>query len=122
MASLAGHWTLRGCGYWAVEERQTGHFVGGVGLWSPEGWPELELGYWIVPAIQGKGYASEAAARARDYAFGALGAETLVSYIHPDNQPSIGLAERLGARHDGMVELGTHGPHCVYRYPNPVAP
>ena len=50
MAALVGHWTLRGYGYWAVEEKRTGVFVGGVGLWFPDGWPELELGYWLMPA------------------------------------------------------------------------
>jgi RimJ/RimL family protein N-acetyltransferase len=49
MAPILGHWTLKGFGYWAVEERASGAFVGCVGLWEPSGWPEVELGYWITP-------------------------------------------------------------------------
>ena len=119
MATLIGHWVLRGFGYWAVEEKETGRFVGAVGLWRPEGWPELELGYWLVRDMHGKGYASEAGAEARDYAFEALDADSLVSYIHPDNEPSKRVAERLGARFDRVIELLSYGPHCVYRYPRP---
>jgi RimJ/RimL family protein N-acetyltransferase len=119
MASLIGHWVLRGYGYWAVEEMKTGEFVGCVGLWFPEGWPELELGYWLMRDMQGKGYATEAAVKAREYAFEVLQADTLVSYIHPDNEPSKRVAERLGARYENTIELLEHGPHCVFRHPKP---
>lgn len=122
MASLIGHWVLRGFGYWAVEERLTGRFVGGVGLWHSIEWPELELGYWLVPEVQGRGYATEAARRAHDYAFAVVGADTLVSYIHPDNEPSKRVAERLGGRYESTIELLDFGPHCVYRYPKPPVP
>ena len=116
MASLIGHWALRGYGYWAVEEKGSGLFVGSVGLWRSPGWPELELGYWLVREGQGKGYATEAGAAARDAAFEALGADTLVSYIDPENEPSKRVAERLGARYETTIELLSFGPHCVYRY------
>lgn len=116
MASMAGHWVLRGFGVWAVVEKSTGEFVGSVGLWYPEGWPELELGYWLVPEARGTGYATEAGARARDYAFNELGAETLVSFISPHNEPSARVAERLGARYQRTIDLLNHGPHRVYRY------
>ena len=117
MASLIGHWTLRGYGHWAVEEKETGRFVGGVGLWFPEGWPELELGYWLTRDMQGKGYATEAAIKSRTCAYEVVGAKTLVSYIHPDNEPSKRVAERLGAQFEKIIELLDHGLHCVYRYP-----
>lgn len=119
MATVVGHWTLRGYGIWAVEEKHTGQFVGGVGLWFPEGWPELEVGYWLVHAMQGKGYATEAALKARQYAYDVLGADTLVSYIHPDNEPSKRVAERLGARYESEIVLLDYGRHCVYRHTKP---
>lgn len=119
MASLIGHWELRGYGYWAVEEKVSGNFVGAVGLWFPEGWPELELGYWLTRETQGKGYATEAGATARDRAWEVLGAESLVSYIHPDNQPSKRVAERLGARSERVIELLDYGSLEVFRYPKP---
>ncbi len=119
MASQIGHWVLLGFGYWAVEEKGNGIFAGCVGLWRSPGWPELELGYWLVPAAWGKGYATEAGAAARDFAWEVVKAETLVSYIAPENEPSKRVAERLGGRFEEVIDLLSHGPHCVYRYPRP---
>lgn len=119
MASLAGHWALLGFGYWAVEEKDTGTFVGCVGLWESDGWPELELGYWLVPETHGKGYATEAAKAAMRYAREELKAESLVSYIDPGNVPSQKVSERLGGTFENTIELLTFGPHRVYRYDMP---
>lgn len=116
MALQIGHWKLKGFGYWAVDRRDTNEFVGCAGLWQSPGWPELELGYWLLKEHQGKGYALEACLRCIDYAREVLKASSLVSYIDPDNEPSIRLAKRLGAGYEGTVELATHGPHGVYRH------
>ena len=94
--------------------------MGCIGLWEPEGWPELEVGYWLVEKAHGKGYATEAALQARDYAYRELGAQTLVSYIHPDNESSKRVAERMGAKLDETIELLDLGLHCVFRHPSPV--
>ncbi len=117
MAAELGHWMLHGFGLWALEEKATKDLVGCAGLWFPEGWPELELGYWLTPSGRGKGYATEAALRSREYAYGVLRAKTLVSYIHPENEPSTRVAERLGASHEKTIELLNFGPHWVYRHP-----
>ena len=116
MAAEAGHWMLRGFGTWAVVEKHTGRFVGSVGLWKPEGWPELELGYWLVPEARGTGYASEAGAASLEFAFRELRAATVVSYIDPANEPSKRVALRLGGRQEETIDLLNLGPHCVYRY------
>jgi len=42
-AVYPGHWSLRGYGPWALEEKATGAYVGLSGLWYPENWPEPEL-------------------------------------------------------------------------------
>lgn len=115
-ASILGHWQLRGFGFWAVEEKTSGDFAGCVGLWMPEGWPELEVGYWITTQKQGKGYATEAGLRAKKAAYEDLGHQTLVSYIHPDNQASKNVAIRMGAFHEKTIELSKFGPHCVFRH------
>ena len=116
MAMMIGHWQLKGFGYWAVDEKESGDFVGCVGLWKSPGWPELELGYWIAKEKQRKGYAREAAAECVKYARDVLGAESLVSYIDPGNEPSIKLAGVLGATFEETIELVEQGPHCVYRH------
>ena len=120
LAQYVGHWVLRGYGYWAVKERETGRLAGCVGLWRSEGWPELELGYWLVPEMQGRGYAVEAGRAARDHAWSVVRPESLVSYIHPENPASMRVAERLGAKREELIELLDYGPHWVYRYPVPL--
>jgi len=116
LATHIGHWQLMGFGYWAVDDKKTGEFVGCVGLWKSEGWPELELGYWIMPQQQGKGFALEAALRCKDYARDQLNAASLVSYIDATNTPSIALAKKMGAYYEQTIELLEHGPHQVYRH------
>jgi len=119
VALLLGHWALRGHGFGAVEEKASEAFAGCVGLWRPEGWPELEVGWWLLREHEGRGYATEAARAARDHAYDALKARTLVSYIHPDNEPSKRVAARLGAALEGVIEFrGT--PVEVHRHPPPL--
>jgi RimJ/RimL family protein N-acetyltransferase len=98
MALHAGHWSLRGYGTWAVERRRDGVLVGRVGLWNPDGWPGLEVGWMLAREAWGQGYATEAGAAAMRWAWTALGAEELISTIDPENVASIRVAERLGLR------------------------
>ncbi|MCA0432051.1 MAG: GNAT family N-acetyltransferase [Proteobacteria bacterium] len=113
VAKFIGHWTLRGFGQWAVEEKSSGRFAGYAGLWFPGDFADVEVGYGLHPAFRGKGYALEAARAARDHGYRTLGLPRLVSYIAPDNQPSLRIAERLEATPDGSFLL--HGkPHTIY--------
>lgn len=97
MAMFAGHWALRGFGVWAVEERASGRFVGRIGCFEPEGWPAFEVAYTLSPDVWGRGYASEGARAALDYAHTVLGRRGVTSVIRPENARSIRVAERLGA-------------------------
>jgi RimJ/RimL family protein N-acetyltransferase len=105
LAFVLGHWQLRGYGLWAVEERSTGRLVGRIGFLYPEGWPDFELGWTLAREFWGRGYATEGARRALDFAFEELGREHVISLIRPDNTPSIRVAERLGESLEGSVEL-----------------
>lgn len=116
MATYIGHYALHGYSYLAIDEKATGNFIGSLGLWNSEPWPELELGYWLLPAAQGKAYGQEAGLAVKNYAINVLKVPSLVSYIHSANQPSIKLATRLGATYDSSIQLLDFGPHEVYRY------
>jgi len=118
MAMFVGHWTLRGYGPWALEEKATGRWVGYTGLWNPEGWPEPELMWGLAVGSQGRGYATEGARRIRDYAYRELGWTTLTSNINPANERSQGVARRLGAVRERDIMIGEH-PVGVYRHPGP---
>src|SRR5437868_13584841 len=60
-----GHWSLMGFGYWAIEDKATGNFIGEVGFadYKREMEPSIqgmpELGWVFVARIHGKGYATE---------------------------------------------------------------
>jgi RimJ/RimL family protein N-acetyltransferase len=114
LALFAGHWSLRGFGMWALVERETGEFVGRAGLHFPEGWPAREVGWTLRRKSWGKGYATEAARAAARHAFDVLGWPSLISLVHPENQRSARVAERLGMRLDRLADFrGTL--HCFYR-------
>jgi RimJ/RimL family protein N-acetyltransferase len=95
---VLGHWHIRGFGLWAAEEKATGRLVGRIGLYQPEGWPGLEVGWLVDRARWGEGLASEGGAASLAHAFEALGAERVISVIEPPNAASIRVAEKLGER------------------------
>lgn len=111
LCATIGHWALRGFGMFAAIERSTGNFVGRVGPWHPEGWPDFEIGWTLRSEYWGKGYATEGARRCVDYAFTELQRPHLCSLILPDNVRSIRVAERLGERLERTVTL----PHMPNR-------
>lgn len=117
VASETGSWQLAGWGGWMVETRD-GETIGQVAVTHPPHFAELELGWLMFDGFEGQGYAFEAATAARDFAFGAMGAETLVSYIHRDNARSIALAKRLGAVLDPAAACHD-ADDVVYRHPAP---
>lgn len=101
VAIFVGHRTMRGYTMFAVEEKETGDFVGRVGPWMPKGWPDLEIGWGIDPSRWGRGYAVEAARAAAAWAHAELGADRVIHLIDPANARSIRVAEKLGARPAG---------------------
>jgi len=114
MAMVIGHFALRGYGFWAVEEKATGEFVGRVGVWYPEGWPAVEIGWSIMPQHHRRGFAAEAGLASAHWAFDNLGLESLISVIHPENVGSKAVAEKIGERYDRMEEVMGF-ECCIYK-------
>ena len=81
LAFMIGHWELRKFGMWAVEEKESGQFIGRIGLFNPEGWPGIEVGWTLVKNAWGKGYATEAASCAVEWACKNLGRKR-PSFLH----------------------------------------
>lgn len=117
MAMMIGHWELRGYGMWWLEERESGRAVGRVGLWNPEGWPALELGWVVYDGFEGRGFAYEAAVACRDFARKALEYNTLISLVAEDNPRSIALAKRLGATRGGTWTSPAGRDALIYNHP-----
>ena len=108
MATFMGHWYLRGYGIWAVEEKSTANLVGRIGFMNPTGWPGFELGWTLARDSWGKGYATEAARRALEYAFTEMDRDHVISLIAPANVASVKVAERLGEKVEGETQLMGH--------------
>lgn len=80
---------------WALEEKAAGAFLGMAGFAEPESWPGFELAGVLGRRFWGRGYATEAARAALDYAFTVLKKNLVISLVHPENRASIRLVERL---------------------------
>lgn len=95
-----------GHGMWAAFDRESNRFVGMIGLVVQDvlGEEEIEIGYLLLRSCWGRGYATEAARRCRDFGFWELDRERLVSLIDPRNVPSRHVAARVGMRLEREVE------------------
>lgn len=96
IAMMIGHWHLRGYGQWTVIEKNTGEVIGRVGLWNPEGWPGIELGWIIRRSRWNNGFATEAAMASLSWAWANVETDRIISIIEPDNAPAIRVAEKIG--------------------------
>lgn len=97
MASIIGHWQIRGYGFFSVEDKASGDWVGHVGPWYPEGWPGREIGWTIAREHWGTGFATEAAHACLEYVFDTLGWERVIHVILPGNEASIAVARKIGS-------------------------
>lgn len=97
-----GHWSVMGYGFWAVEERATGAYVGELGLaeFRREIDPPIEgmaeAGWAFGTAGTGKGYATEALTAALAWADGHLAIPTFCCIVDPANVASLRVAEKCG--------------------------
>lgn len=112
-------WPLDGFGAWMIISRDTGAFMGDVGITHPIRFPEPELGWTLTEDAEGKGYATEAAQAALDWYWANTDAHSVVSYITPGNTRSEALATKLGATPDPDAPLPdgeTRDETTVYRH------
>jgi RimJ/RimL family protein N-acetyltransferase len=105
LAGSAGSWTLLGFGMFSVIEKASGRWIGRIGPIRPEGWPGPEVGWGLAPDFWGRGYATEAAATAMDWAVEHLGWTDIIHCIDPANTPSQRVARRLGSTIRGPGRL-----------------
>jgi RimJ/RimL family protein N-acetyltransferase len=104
-ATIVGHWSLRGFGFFSILHKQTGAWIGRTGPWMPEGWPGLEVGWSCHPAHRGQGYITEAAVAAMAWTFETRRCDRIISLIRPDNGLSQAVARRLGEAVCGRTVL-----------------
>lgn len=108
-----------GFGLWAVISKETGEFVGQCGLTmqDAEGEQVPEIGYLFKRKHWHKGYATEAAAGCKAYAFGVLGLDRIYSIIRDNNTASQNVALRNGMTPQKTVVKHYYNmdmPHIIY--------
>ncbi|KAF0813083.1 hypothetical protein IGB42_02483 [Andreprevotia sp. IGB-42] len=123
---MAGLITLRGWGFWAVERKDSGAFIGIVGLNVPRPelpcYPCVEMGWRLARAHWRQGYALEAAQAALQVGFATLQLPEIVAFTALPNLPSQGVMEKLGMQrdaanfeHPAVPEGSPLRTHCLYR-------
>lgn len=111
-----GHWEVMGFGYWAIEEKGSGDFVGEAGLAdfkrdvSPAFDGKPELGFALAPRFHGRGYATEAVRAVLAWADEHLEHPQSVCLIDPENAASLRVVEKCGYR---VFERGRYNDRPV---------
>jgi GNAT superfamily N-acetyltransferase len=83
----------------------SGECIGVCGLVKRDALPDPDLGYALLPAFWGHGYAAEAAAEVLGHAREGLGFGRILAITDPANAASIGLLRRLGFVFERMVRM-----------------
>lgn len=104
-----------GHGLWAMVLKSTDEMIGdcGLTLQNVDGVDEVEIGYHLRRDLWKHGFATEAARACRDFGFGHLPVDRIISLIRPENLPS----RRVAEKNEMSVWKGIvwHGlPHLVY--------
>ena len=123
LAEKLDHWAAHGFGMWMFRDRTSGEFVGRGGLQHIEvgGSREVEVGYTVDAAFQGRGYATEMASAMVGIGFGVLDFPSLVSFTLPDNLASRRVMEKCGfAFERAIVHAGAD--QVLYRLHRPGGP
>lgn len=111
-----GLWSLLGYGFWAVEDKVSGRFIGEAGFHdlkrdivpSIEGTPEA--GWAFLPSVHGKGIATEVVGAVVAWGDKRFGRTRTVCLIDPDNAASLKVAGKHGF---GEVMRAVYGGHPV---------
>jgi RimJ/RimL family protein N-acetyltransferase len=116
---VIGHWALLGFGYWAIEEKGTGNFLGEVGFadYRRELKPSLagipEIGWVFASHAHGQGYATEAVRAVSEWGEAHLGVMRTACIIAPENAASIRVAAKCGYRE---FQRTTYHGHATQMY------
>ena len=124
---IRAHFDRHGFGWWAAELKETGAFIGFIGLvhipFEAHFTPAVEVGWRLASAYWGQGYATEGARASLEAAFTRLGLADIVSITVPANARSRRVMERIGMTrdpngdfdHPRLAEGDPLRRHLVYR-------
>ena len=119
MQRIEAHFSVHGFGLWAIERRDVSELLGYVGLqmvpFDAPFTPAVEVGWRLVRAAWGQGYATEAARAAVDDGFNRLDVEQIVAFTVHANTRSEAVMQRLGMQRD--IEGDFEHPRLPVRHP-----
>ncbi|MEU9361252.1 GNAT family N-acetyltransferase [Streptomyces sp. NPDC048301] len=125
VARFRADFDRRGYGWWAVEVRATGEFIGFAGLDDVDpGLPftGVEIGWRLARPAWGHGYATEAARAVLAFGFDTLGLQEILAVTTATNHRSQAVMRRLGMTRDPADDFddptapeGPLRPNVVYR-------
>ncbi len=125
---LGDHIALHGYGFFAVERKDNGEFIGFTGLSNPkfESYftPCVEIGWRLSKANWGQGFATEAALACLDFGFNKLGLEEIWSFTSVHNTRSENVMKKIGMQrvgqfaHPALEDGHWLKEHVLYRIKN----
>jgi RimJ/RimL family protein N-acetyltransferase len=100
---LVAHWEHEGFGTWAVEDAESGRFLGRIGLLRHVDWPgePVEVGWTLDRTVWGRGLATEGGEASLQYGFDVLELDRIVSITDRSNVASRRVMEKLGLTYRG---------------------
>lgn len=104
LLTYMGHWQAMNYGYWAIEEKSTGAFIGEAGFAdfkrdiAPGMQDVPELGFALVPSAHGKGYGTEVVAAVLAWGDAHLPSKRTVCMVNEDNAASLHIVQNAGYR------------------------
>lgn len=107
-------YALHGFGHYAIERRGSGDFIGMAGLIQRADLAVPDIGYALLSAHHGHGYAEEAARAVMAHARDVLGLRALCAIVSPGNAASVRLLEKLGLRRTGEYVIAAEREPLAY--------
>lgn len=120
-ANILPPYAADGFGMYLVQRRADAEPLGLCGLVRRTTLPAPDIGFALLDAHAGQGYAQEAAQAVLDHAFGALQLDRVLAITVPANQRSQQLLDRLGFAFQGLVPVGERTLR-LYACPAPALP
>ena len=108
-----------GYGPYRVERKSDGQSIGICGFFRREFLDDPDLGYAILPAFRGEGYASEAARQVLVIGGVVFGLQRIKALIAPANAASIHVIEKLGFKFERRCRMDADDDTLVYRFDFP---
>lgn len=94
-----------GYGLWKTSLKETGQDIGICGCFKRDIFDHPDIGYALLPAFEGKGYATEAAMGSRDFLFANYAVNNLLGITEPENLPSIRILSKLGMEYRKDISM-----------------